>query len=144
MIREANREDLNAVLELYLHLHETEVPKPDEHLRSTWEEIIEDPNHHLIVAEEDGKIISSCVCLIVPNLTRNVRPYALIENVVTHADYRCRGYAGQCLAYAREIAIRNNCYKMMLMTSSKDPKTLQFYESSGYSSTDKTAFVQRL
>ncbi len=33
-----------------------------------------DLNHHLIVCEVDGKIVASCVCVIIPNLTRNVRP----------------------------------------------------------------------
>ncbi|WP_408069851.1 GNAT family N-acetyltransferase [Butyrivibrio sp. JL13D10] len=63
-----------------------------------------DSNHHIIVNEIDGKIVSSCVCVIIPNLTRDVRPYAFVEIVVTHAEYRKRGYAGECLNYARKIA----------------------------------------
>lgn len=59
-----------------------------------------DNNHHLIVCEVDGKIVASCVCVVIPNLTRNVRPYAFVENVVTHADYRKKGYATDCLNYA--------------------------------------------
>ena len=55
-------------------------------------QIIQDPNHHLSVNEVDGRIISSCVCVIIPNLTRNIRPYAFIENVVTHEDYRGKGF----------------------------------------------------
>ncbi len=51
-----------------------------------------DLNHHLIVCEVDGKIVASCVCVIIPNLTRNVRPYAFLENVVTKGDYRKKGY----------------------------------------------------
>ncbi|MBQ7275273.1 MAG: GNAT family N-acetyltransferase [Clostridiales bacterium] len=144
MIREANRDDLNALLELYLYLHEDSIPDQSEHLSGTWEQIINDPNHHLIVNEVDGKIVSSCVCVIIPNLTRNVRPYAFIENVVTHKDYRCRGLAQECLNFAREIALKENCYKMMLLTGSKDPNTLRFYEKVGYNSSDKTAFIQWL
>ena len=75
MIREARKEDLEALLELYLYLHEDSIPRQDEHLEKTWNQIIEDPNYHLIVNEIDGQIISSCVCVIIPNLTINIRPY---------------------------------------------------------------------
>ena len=144
MIREANKNDLNALLELYLYLHEDSIPNQDEHLENTWKQIMEDKNHHLIVNEVDGKIVSSCVCVIIPNLTRNVRPYAFVENVVTHADYRKKGYASECLDYAKAIAKKENCYKMMLLTGSKREETLRFYEKAGYNSKDKTAFVQWL
>ena len=144
MVREAVQSDLDAILELYLFLHEDSIPEKDEHLRDTWTQIIHDPNHHLIVNEEDDQIVSSCVCVIIPNLTRNVRPYAFIENVVTHEDYRGKGYAGECLEYAGQIAEKENCYKMMLLTGSKEPETLRFYEKGGYNSSDKTAFIQWL
>lgn len=142
MVREARIEDLNALLELYLFLHEDSIPETDEHLTNVWDMIIEDPNHHLLVNEIDGKIISSCVCVIIPNLTRNVRPYAFVENVVTHGDYRGKGYATECLDYAKKIAEKENCYKMMLLTGSKKTETLRFYENAGYNSSDKTAFIQ--
>ena len=144
MIREANRDDLKDILELYLDLHETEIPEDSEHLSDTWKQIINDENHHLIVCEEDGKIVSSCVCVIIPNLTRNVRPYAFVENVVTHRDFRGKGYVTECLNFAKGIAVNNNCYKMMLLTGSKSEETLNFYKKAGYNSTDKTAFIQWL
>ena len=103
-----------------------------------------DENHHLIVCEEDGRIVSSCVCVVIPNLTRNVRPYALIENVVTHPDYRKRGLASACLEYARQIAQKENCYKIMLLTGAKDEATLHFYRQAGFNSSEKTAFIQRM
>lgn len=142
MVREAKKEDLDALLKLYLFLYEDSIPELNEHLEKTWNQIIEDPNHHLIVNEIDGQIVSSCVCVIIPNLTRNVRPYAFVENVVTHVDFRGNGYAGECLDYARNIAERENCYKIMLLTGSKKSETLHFYEKAGYNSTDKTAFIQ--
>lgn len=144
MIREAAMEDMQEVLELYLHLHENRIPEDNDHLRDTWAQIINDPNHHLILNVIDGKIVSSCVCVIIPNLTRGVRPYAFVENVVTHEAYRCKGYAGECLDYAKKIAIDNNCYKMMLLTGSKRASTWNFYEKAGYNRNDKTAFYQKL
>ena len=144
MIREAKKEDLQALLELYLYLHEKDVPQDSEHLQRTWEQILTDPAHHLIVCEWEEKIVASCVCVIIPNLTRGVRPYAFVENVVTHGDFRGKGYATECLNYARAIAEDNNCYKMMLLTGSKKETTLKFYENAGYNCTDKTAFIQWL
>jgi len=144
LVREIFENELNELLELYLHLHEDSVPAMSEHLRSTWKTIVQDKNHHIIVNFIDGKIVSSCVCVIIPNLTRNVRPYAFIENVVTHKDYRAKGYATECLDHAKEIAKAENCYKMMLLTGSKKDSTKNFYEHAGYNSTDKTAFIQWL
>lgn len=96
----------------------------------------------MIVCEIDGKIVASCVCVIIPNLTRNVRPYAFVENVVTHGEYRKKGYATDCLNFAKKIAEKNHCYKMMLLTGSKEEGTLNFYRNAGYNSSDKTAFIQ--
>lgn len=142
MVREAQEQELKEILELYLCLHETSVPEMTEHLLHTWERIVRDENHHLIVNEVEGRIVSSCVCVVIPNLTRGGRPYAFIENVVTHADFRGKGYATACLDYAAEIALRENCYKMMLLTGSKEEATLRFYENAGYNCADKTAFVR--
>ena len=144
MIREAVSSDLQALLKLYLFLHERIIPSDTGHLTDTWNSIINDSNHHIIINEIDGEIVSSCVCVIIPNLTRNVRPYAFIENMVTHEDYRHRGCAKEFLEYAKDIAIKNNCYKMMLLTGSKDENTLNFYKSAGYNCEDKTAFIQWL
>lgn len=144
VVREACTEELSEILELYLFLHEKEIPEDNDRLKTTWKQIMEDENHHLIVCEVDGKIVSSCVCVVIPNLTRNVRPYAFVENVVTHGDYRGEGYATKCLHYAEEIARRAHCYKMMLLTGSKQESTLKFYRNAGYNSADKTAFIKWL
>ena len=144
MVREIREDELDELLALYLHLHETAVPEMTEHLARTWKTVLDDPNHHIIVREAGGKIVSSCVCIIIPNLTRGVRPYAFVENVVTHKDHRGRGYASACLAYAKALAVRENCYKIMLLTGAKDEETLGFYTRAGFNSTDKSAFIQWL
>ena len=144
MVREAVKEDLYELLNLYLFLHEKDIPENSSRLENTWNTIIEDKNHYIIVNEINGKILSSCVCVIIPNLTRDVRPYAFIENVVTNKEYCGKGYATECLNYAKEIAIKNNCYKMMLLTGTKKESTLNFYKNAGYNSEDKTAFIQWL
>ena len=144
VIREAVEKDFDALMQLYLHLHEDHAPALDERAAAVWQGILGDPNHHLIVCKEEGALLSSCVCVIVPNLTRNLRPYALIENVVTRPDHRKRGLASRCLEKAREIAREAGCYKIMLLTGSKDPATHRFYQRAGYNNTDKTAYIQWL
>lgn len=144
MIREITPSDLDGLLKLYTQLHENEIPDKTDDVLMLWNRIISNNDHHIIVAEEDGKIVSSCVCVIVPNLTHSQRPYALVENVVTDENYRSRGLATACLDYAKNIAQKENCYKIMLMTGSKKESTLNFYRRAGYNSSDKTAFIQWL
>lgn len=144
MIREITVSDFNGLMKLYTQLHENIIPEKIPDILTLWERIIEDKDHHIIVAEENGEIISSCVCVIIPNLTHNQRPYAFVENVVTDEKYRKKGFATKCLNYAKEIAIKENCYKIMLLTGSKRESTLNFYEEAGYNRRDKTAFIQWL
>ena len=120
MIREIVNEDYEGLMKLYMQLHDNPFPEKDSKMEALWNRILEDKDHHIIVAVEDGKIAASCVCVIIPNLTHGQRPYALIENVITDEAFRKRGLATACLNYAREIAVRENCYKMMLLTGSKE------------------------
>lgn len=144
MIREISEKDFDGLLRLYMQLHDNPFPEKDDRVLGVWKDILNDKNHHIIVAEENGVIVSSCVCVIIPNLTRGQRPYAFIENVITDKEYRKKGFATACLNYARQIAVNENCYKMMLLTGSKERSTLNFYERAGYNQNDKTAFIQWL
>lgn len=142
MIREIRNNDFKGLMTLYMQLHDNPFPESNTEIMDLWNRILTDKDHHIIVAEEDGKIVSSCVCVIIPNLTHNQQPYAFVENVITDEQYRKRGLATQCLNYAKELAMRNNCYKLMLLTGSKQDSTLKFYEQAGYNRNDKTAFIQ--
>ena len=134
--------DFDGLMDLYIQLNYNSFPEKDKNILKLWDTILKDKNHHVIIAEEDGKIVSSCVCIIIPNLTHNQQPYALIENVITDIKYRKRGLATACLNFAKEIAKQENCYIIMLMTGSKKESTMNFYEHAGYNRKDKTAFIQ--
>ena len=144
MIREIVESNFEELFRLYMQLHNNPFPDKNDKITAIWNNILNDKNHHIIVADENGRLVSSCVCVIIPNLTRGQRPYAFIENVITDREYRKRGFATACLNFAKEIAQRENCYKMMLLTSSKEESTLKFYEQAGYNKNDKTAFIQCL
>lgn len=143
-IRTIHKDELEGLLKLYEQLHENPFPEIGEDLLKLWDGITSDNNHYIIVAVDGGRIVSSCVMILVPNLTHGQRPYAFVENVITDEEYRNRGLASACLNYAKEIAVQNNCYKMMLMTGSKEEHTLNFYRKAGYNSEDKAAFIQWL
>ena len=145
-IREIIQDDLEDLLKLYEQLGPNPFEQVDEHILDVWNKILQNKDYHIVVAEdeENSKIVSSCTCVIIPNLTHNQRPYAVVENVVTDENYRGKGYATECLNFAKEIAIKNNCYKLMLMTGSKKETTLNFYRNAGYTDKTKTAFDQRV
>ena len=79
IVREIQPEDFLGLMKLYLHLHEQGLPAEDEKTRTLWTRILEDQDDHILVADLDGVIVSSCTCVIIPNLTRGQRPYAFVE-----------------------------------------------------------------
>lgn len=127
-----------------MHLHETEKLPESNELRSLWRKIIDDKNYHILVGEIEGMLISSVTLIVIPNITREAKPYALIENVVTHTDYRSKGYASLLMQEASKIAEEAGCYKIMLLTGAKKESTLKFYENCGFNCNDKTAFIKWL
>jgi GNAT superfamily N-acetyltransferase len=137
--------ELDQLLDLYQYLNPDD-PKLEkgQNLTRLWQAICDDPFYFCFVIHEGGKLVSACNLIIIRNLTRNARPYALIENVVTHADYRNKGYGTAILKKAVDVARENNCYKVMLMTSRKEESVLGFYEKAGFDKGDKTGFVIRL
>jgi GNAT superfamily N-acetyltransferase len=137
-------EDLPALLHLYAHLNPLDEPLPDEPvISSIWRELMSSDRHQLLGGFVDAELVSSCALTIVPNLTRGCRPYALIENVVTHTAHRRRGYGKAVLGQALSAAWCAGCYKVMLLTGRKDEATLRFYESAGFDRHAKQAFVAR-
>ena len=144
IIREAQRNDMMQLFELYTQLHNNSIPIINKQIMTIWNNIMNDKNHHIILGCINEKIITSCVIVIIPNLTNNQHPYALIENVITDINFRKKGYATSILNYAKKVAIENSCYKIMLMTGSKEKSTLEFYKKAGYNCVDKTGFIQWL
>ncbi len=81
--------------------------------------------------------------MTVPNLTREARPFAVIENVVTHSAHRNRGFGRAILRAAVAAAKNAGCYKVHLATGSKRESTLRFYEGAGFTRDAKTYFEVR-
>jgi GNAT superfamily N-acetyltransferase len=143
-IRKIRESELASLLELYCHLHPSD-PKlaVTAEVERLWQKILADPQMLYLVAEVDGKIISSYTLAIILNLTRGARPYGLIENVVTHPDFRGQGFGTRLLHATLKLAWQRDCYKVMLFTGRKDEATLQFYQRAGFEAGVKTGFVAK-
>ena len=135
--------ELPALLRLYVFLHPDDpiVDASDPAAVRHWQEILRDERLRYFVTEVEKKIVSTCTLTIIPNLTRALRPYGLIENVVTDPAFRKRGCATQVLRFALGEAWRAGCYKVMLETGSKQEETLRFYEKAGFKRGIKTGFI---
>ena len=146
-IRKATGSDAEDLKVLYFDFL-THYPPTEEQDMQQWQDMLnkfeKDNNMHLLVAIEDGKAVSSVQMAIIESLTHNVRPFAVIENVVTHIDYRNKGYASALLERASEIAKDRGCYKVFLETGSNRESTLNFYRNNGFAIDEKHSCLKRL
>lgn len=143
-IRAAGQADLPALLDLYRHLDAGDMRCPADKAATILERFLSYAGSAILVGHIGADVVASCTVVVIPNLTRGGTPYALIENVVTDAGFRNRGLGKAILRAAVEHAWSAGCYKAMLMTGSKKPSTLAFYEAAGFEQS-KTGFqIRRL
>ncbi|WP_316862278.1 GNAT family N-acetyltransferase [uncultured Cohaesibacter sp.] len=138
----ARKSDLAELLELYKHLI---CEDPDLDL-SRAEAILDQLNQMepsaIYLARIKGRLVASATLVVIPNLTRNGAPYGLVENVVTHNDFRGQGIGRALLSHVTSEAWQHGCYKVMLMTGSQKHETLNFYRKCGFEPS-KTGFQIR-
>jgi len=141
-IRAAHAFDLESLLNLYPHLNPSDEPISRDLAASRLGEINQLPGSAVLLGLLGDDLVASCTLIVIPNLTNGGKPYALIENVVTDALHRGQGYGTRLLRAAVAAAWEAGCYKVMLLTGSKQPSTLKFYESAGFEQS-KTGFQMR-
>jgi GNAT superfamily N-acetyltransferase len=143
ILRRAISSDLPAILRLYHFLNPDDpVHDPqDDDVRQIWHDIMSDDRLRYFVAESDDRVVATCTLTLIPNLTRDLKPYGVIENVVTDPEFRQQGFATAVLRHALQDAWSEGCYKVMLATGSKRESTLRFYEKAGFKRGVKTGFV---
>jgi GNAT superfamily N-acetyltransferase len=143
-IRELTEHDLPALLVLYAHLHDSDLPQPPAAiLAAVWDAIRHNDSIRYFGVFAGDQLVSSCNITVIPNLTRGCAPYGLIENVVTHKRHRGQGHGTAVLKAALDFAWSRECYKVMLMTGRLDEGTFSFYEKAGFTRNVKEAFVAK-
>lgn len=141
MFREARPDDLPHLLRLYRQLHPADADPDD--AAGVLAQILATPGLHLFVLEVAGTVVATTYLAVVPNLTRGASPYAVVENVVVDESLRRTGLGTQVMASTLAAAWAAGCYKVMLLTGSRNPATHAFYRACGLSGDDKTAYVAR-
>lgn len=142
VVRAVRRDDLTALLELYVHLNPDNAAVPDDVLlQPVWERILSDPNIYCFAAETGGALTGSCLLAVMPNLTRGARPFGVVENVVTHTDYRRQGIGTRLMRRALQTAWDAGCYKVMLLSGAWREDAHRFYEELGFTRDGKVGFV---
>jgi GNAT superfamily N-acetyltransferase len=143
-IRELGSGDLDALLEAYAHLHSEDDPLPPrEELEALWARICDDPGLLYVGAFDGPRLVATCTAAIVPNLTRGARPYAVIENVVTHPERRRQGLASAVMQELLSRCWAAGCYKVMLLSAAHRGAAHEFYERNGFDRHAKQGFIIR-
>lgn len=141
IIRTARPDELAALEALYLHLNTARpVLAPDVAAR-IFAEILARPDMRLFVAESEGALVASCMLVTAPNLMGGGRPYALLENVVTHAAHRRRGHGQAVVRAALDHAWGLGARQVYLLTSRTDPGVHALYRACGFRLGRKAGYV---
>jgi len=132
-IRQVKWDEVENVVELYDEYDRPKAPRPaEEKMHKAFASIVE-AGGCVVGAFESGRLIGTCTVNLCANLSWSARPYAIIENVIVSNTFRRHGVGKAVLQYATDFAQKAGCYKVALMTGSKDPATLRFYEAAGFS-----------
>lgn len=143
-LRKIKSSDLDDLIELYHQLHEGKGHSVDpDAFAASLKDILADPAYILWGVEEAGKIVATSKVVRFKGLSYGCRPFAVIENVVTHKEFRGKGFARKAVEACIQTAEEWGCYKAVLETGSKDEWKLRFYEKCGLSRGEKTAFIKR-
>jgi len=89
-IRTASPDDLPALLALYGQLQPDDEPVPSAVGARLLGQLSLYPGSAIFVGMRADTVVATCTLIVIPNLTRGGRPYALIENVVADAQHRKR------------------------------------------------------
>jgi GNAT superfamily N-acetyltransferase len=120
-----------------------DIPVPDGAAgEARFSEILSHPGTTVWGADCMGQVVSMATLHIIPNMTFDARPYAIVENVVTLRSHRGKGLGAGVMSAVIDAGWSANAYKIMLLTG----KTLGargFYEKLGFTDQDKYGMTLR-
>ena len=129
IIRELRKEDLwngfLTTLDSLRQASDIDRSKADE----IFEKINSNPDHIVVIAEVDGKIVGTTTLLIEPKFIHKGGLVGHIEDVVVDKNFQGQKIGEKIMKYLLEYAKNRGCYKTIL-DSTDDVKP--FYEKLGF------------
>ena len=141
--RPARTGDLAALLALFRISEVSAAAEPQARAERIWVELLARDGLTVFVAEADAKIVSTCTLIVAPNLLRSGRQHAFLENVVSHPEYRGRGFGRAVVRAALASAWEQDCNHVFLQSGRADPRVHRFYEGCGFEPGLRTAYVAK-
>lgn len=139
--RAATLADLPSLLELFAVSEVSAAATPVEQAEAIWAETLDHPGTTVFVSGESGRIAATCMLITAPNLLREGRRHAFMENVVTHPECRGTGHGTAVVAAALEHAWQTGCHHVLMQSGRPDPRVHRFYRKLGFVPDLRTAYV---
>ena len=129
IIRELEEKDLaNGFLTTLDSLRETSSMNDDK-VVEIFKKIKSNPEHHIIIAEINGKIIGTTTLLIEPKFIHQGGLVGHIEDVVVDKNFQGKKIGEKIIKYVLEFSKNYGCYKTILDCSDN---VKPFYEKLGF------------
>ncbi len=94
-----------------------------------FEDITSNPDHLIIVAEQQGRIVATITLLIEQKFIHSGGLAGHIEDVAVHKSNQGRGIGAMMVRYALDLSKQRGCYKTILDCSEE---VKPFYEGLGF------------
>lgn len=132
-IRTAELSDLPSLLRLLALMHDEERDwPPKRHELAILERTLAQPGRSMFVATENDNVVGTADLLVVENLSRGGRPWAIVENVVVDPRARRRGHGRRLMEQAISVAREADCYKVQLVSNRKRDAAHHLYRALGF------------
>lgn len=132
LVRLAEDGDLDAIVSLLHEMHgKGSTGGPTTHEREVFASLLRQRGRHLLVGELD-RIVGTADLIVVENLSRDGRSWAMIENVVVEERFRRRGIATALLTEAVARATAGGCYKVQLISNETRSAAHELYRKLGF------------
>jgi GNAT superfamily N-acetyltransferase len=132
-IREAVEADLPGLLHLFQSSGlDTPGQGDADSLRRAWHQLSQMPGARVRVAESGGRIIGTLTLFILPMLSHQATPCAVVESVGVDAALQGQGAGRALMEDAMRLAAQAGCYKLALSSNLRRSEAHAFYQHLGF------------